>query len=62
MSVMELLSDNHFDVIVSKRYHRRLKLSESPVFMRLSEFQVLTPTLSSREVCLLYHIRPCLRA
>ncbi len=44
MSVMELLSDNFFDVIVSKQYHRRLKLSKNPVFMRLSEFLVLTST------------------
>jgi len=56
MSIMELLSDNHFNVIVSKQYHRSLKLSENPVFMRLSEFLVLTPTRSlrafSKQFCL----------
>lgn len=38
MSVMELLSDNLFGVLVSKQYHQSLELSETPVFMRLFEY------------------------
>ena len=48
MSVMELLFDKYFDVIVSKQYHRSLELSKSTAFMRFFRFQVLIPTHSLR--------------